>query len=204
MIQATLAQFEAEHGRQALTDALIASQSDFPDGMNYCGTQASWSRGVLQSCLDKLHEEHPSCVAMIDLHTGVAPMGEVALLHFPTDEDDAAQGQRVWRMPHPWFHLGAPGLANYTGLLVQHVRARFGSSWRCAVAEIGTVDRDRIREALRLDRFLRFEGRGELARYREDLLEVFCPAGADWQQKAIARGCALIDHAIQMANSSPR
>ena len=202
-IKAILAKFEAEHGKQALTDALIASQSDFPDGMNYCGTRASWSRGVLQACLERLHEEQPSYVALIDLHTGVAPVGEVALLHFPTDEDDAAQAQRVWRLPHPWCRLGARGLANYNGLLVQDVRTRFGPTWRCAVAEIGTVDRDRIREALRLDRFLRFEGRGEMARCRDDLLEVFCPAGADWQQKAIARGCTLIGPAIEMANASP-
>jgi hypothetical protein len=199
-IKVALAQFEAGHGKQALTDALIASQGDFPDGMNYCGTRASWSRGVLQAALEALAGEHPDRVVLLDLHTGVAPMGEVALLHFPLDADDAVQGRRVWHMPHPWFHFGAPGLANYSGLLVQDARTRFGPSWHCAVAEIGTVDRERIREALRLDRFLRFQARGELAQYRQELLEVFCPSSAAWQQQALDRGCALIDHAVASAS----
>ncbi len=210
-IDAALAFYEAAHGAKALTNALIAPQSDHRDGLNFTGHAPSWSRATLEAMLAKLAAGRPRRVALIDLHTGVAPPGEIAVLQFPADAEDAARARRLWSVPAPGFQLGAQGLADYSGLLVQGARAVLGPGSVCGVAEIGSVDRGAIREALRLDRWLRFHGRAAGASApaagtqapaagaeaaRDRLLAVFCPQDAPWQDAALGRGCALIDHTI--------
>jgi hypothetical protein len=196
-IDETLAAFAAAHGAQALTNALIAPQSDHADGLNYTGAAPSWSRRTLEPMLAAVAARAPQRVAVLDLHAGVAALGEIALLHFPLDADDAARAGRLWTVPMSGFQLGAQGLADYSGLLVQGARRVLGPGSVCGVAEIGTVDRAAIREALRLDRWLRFHGRTTgNAEARAQLFAVFCPSDAAWQDAAIARGCRLIDHTI--------
>ena len=191
------AAFEGQHGTQALTTALIGPQSTHADGMNFTGTAPSWSRLLLESVLDRFRKNGARRVMLIDLHAGVAPRGEVALLHFPSEAGDAERARRVWGSGLPGIGVGAQGLADYSGLLVQGAQRRLGSSIHAVVAEIGTVDRLTIREALRLDRWLRHHGdplRDETV--RERLIAAFCPRDPVWEEAAIRRGVGLLEFAM--------
>jgi hypothetical protein len=190
----TFAAFEREHGTQALTNALIGPQSTHPDGLNYTGRSPSWSRTLIEVLLDRMRTGGARRVMLVDLHAGVAPRGEIALLHFPSDSGDAERGRRIWAADWPGMHFGAQGLADYSGLLVQGARRLFGPALHAVVAEIGTVDRMTIREALRLDRWLRHHGDpiGDEG-VRERLIDAFCPRDQVWEETAVRRGVELLD-----------
>lgn len=190
--------FERAHGAQGLTNALIGPQSSHPDGMNFTGRRAAWSRLVIESVLSSLLERDPRRVLLLDLHAGVARRGEIAVLHFPADSDDAARARRLLDLGLPGVQFGAQGLADYSGLLVQGARHGLGDRLCAVVAEMGTVERLGIRQALRLDRWLRHHGnplRDQIVRDR--LLEAFCPDDRDWEQAVLRHGLALLDRAIE-------
>ncbi len=190
--------FELRHGAQGLTNALIGPQSSHPDGMNFTGRQAAWSRRVFESVLALLLEREPRRVLLVDLHAGVARRGEIAVLHFPEDDEDAARARRLLDLGLPGLQFGAQGLADYSGLLVQGARRQLGERLCAVVAEIGTVERLMIRQALRNDRWLRHHGdplRDQLV--RDGLLEVFCPSDRDWEEAALRHGLLLLDRALE-------
>jgi hypothetical protein len=185
--------FETTEGSQALTNALIGPQSTHPDGMNYTGVAPSWSRRVLEGALERLHARGAERMLLIDLHAGVAARGEIALLHFPAGPEDSDRGRRIWSDGRAGIRVGAQGLADYSGLLVQGARALIGSQMHAVVAEFGTTDRLKIREALRLDRWLRHEGDVlRDASVRERLIDVFCPRDSQWEANVMARGAELL------------
>jgi hypothetical protein len=198
LTQAALAElfedFVGAYGAQGLTNALIGPQSTHPDGMNFTGHAPSWSRRLLEASLACLLEREPRRVLLVDLHAGVAPRGEIAVLHFPADEQDAARARRLLDLGRPGLQFGAQGLANYSGLLVQGAQRLLGDRVCAVVAELGTVDRQGIRQALRLDRWLRHHGDPDRdLRIRDQLLEVFCPIDPDWERDVLQRGLELLD-----------
>lgn len=203
-VDAALSGFATRHGAQALTDAMIGGQYEFPDGLNFGGHALQWSLSTLHAALaEPLASAAPSL--LIDLHTGIAPWGEAAILSF--EEKDTPRERlaaRLFALPeHEGWHFGAPGLAKFTGLavtgLIHHARHR---RMLGAVVEFGTTDRPAIRRALRLDRYLRFardldcERRDALAR---EVREVFYPRDRAWRARCASLGAALFDHLLSVS-----
>jgi hypothetical protein len=69
------------HSITELKQALAGGQYDFPDGLYYGGTQASWSRKTWQSIVQK-HVMTPYLqnIWHVDLHTGHGPRGKMQIL----------------------------------------------------------------------------------------------------------------------------
>jgi hypothetical protein len=180
---AALAAFAAEHGAQALTDALIGGQYDFPDGMNYGGAALAWPVAALRDLVKELAAHH-SGLLLLDLHTGVAPAGEAAVLPFagPSGTPD---GRHLLTAGDPRFAIGAPGLAAMTGVLAAGLARHVAPVPMLAtVVEFGTVTRAEIRRALRLDLALRVATPPDAATEaaaRRAVVEAFFPSDPAWR-----------------------
>lgn len=200
-VDAALSAYATRHGAQALTDAMIGGQYEYPDGLNFGGQVLQWSLSTLRAALDEpLASGAPSL--LIDLHTGIAPWGEAAILSF--EEQDTPRERlaaRLFALPaHEGWHFGAPGLAKFTGLavtgLMHHARHQ---RMLGAVVEFGTTDRPAIRRALRLDRYLRFAGDLDRARrdaFAREIREVFYPRDPAWRARCATLGAALFAHLL--------
>jgi hypothetical protein len=70
----TLLAFAAEHGFDALQDAVSRGQYRHPHGVFYGGTTAVWSQRTLEAIVRR-HLTGAERVGVIDLHTGLGPFG---------------------------------------------------------------------------------------------------------------------------------
>jgi hypothetical protein len=180
---AALDAFAAAHGAQALTDALIGGQYEFPDGMNYGGAAPAWPVRALCGLARDLARRHESLL-LLDLHTGVAPSGEAAVLPFAGPADTQA-ARRLLTGGDPRFAIGAPGLASMTGVVALGLAQLVAPVPMLAtVVEFGTVARAGIRRALRLDLALRVAPPADpatAARARREVVEAFFPSDPVWR-----------------------
>lgn len=191
----------AQHGARALTNALLSGQYHAADGLNYGGAAPAWATQELTALLHR--ETRPGeRVQVLDLHTGVAERGALALLAFQdTTPPDPAQAALVRSMARrPGNVIGAEGLADHVGLIVTGIGAALPDRRVSgAVIELGTAPRRQIRAALLLDLWLRryappsplYELRcdaADAARLRRSLLTVFSPLDdPEWRDDLVAQ-----------------
>jgi len=194
-IAAGLADYAAAHGAQALTDALIGGQYVVPDGLNYGGVRREWSLRVVDDIVRRLGRDGGWRI-VVDLHAGIAPRGDAAILCFGTPEDPltAVEAGYFAAPADDRFHFGAPGLAAFTGLLVTGLKREQGPRTIGAVVEFGTTTRAAIRIALCRDLWLRFHAPADpaaVAEARDAIREVFYPAAPAWRARLAELGDVL-------------
>ncbi|MCC7426328.1 MAG: DUF2817 domain-containing protein [Alphaproteobacteria bacterium] len=193
-----LENYARAHGAQALTDAMLGGQYDFSDGLNYGGRGLAWANRQALAICAELARRHEA-LTIIDLHTGVAPFGEAALLTFAGGPPEAA--------PHPLlppgdarFHAGAAGLASMTGITVSGIaRTLAPLPVLGAVLEFGTVARTEIRAALREDLWLRLSPPADPARAaaaHAAIRRAFYPDDPAWRASLLGLADALFDHML--------
>jgi len=190
------------HGVPAVTDALARGQYEFPDGLFYGGRAPEWSNRTLREILAR-HLPPGRDVVAIDLHTGLGPYGLPYFLCFQPPESEGwervcrAYGEGV-REAHKSYQGGRR--PDFTGLLidalghiVQHRR------YAGLVIEFGTRAHNQVKDALRLDRWLKF-GRGtaqaDRATLKQQVVEDFCPSNPEWRRSVLAHSDALLDKAL--------
>ncbi|WP_233236536.1 M14 family metallopeptidase [Bordetella sp. LUAb4] len=195
--------YRALHGDDAVFNATASGQYRHAQGLVYGGQQREWSNLTLERILHD-HLSQTRKVAFIDWHTGIGEYGEPFFLCFNADgSEEQEQAARWWgrdrvlgQRPH--------GLArpNYQGLVFRGVEAFLpGREVAGAVVEFGTRGLH-MREALRLDQWLRFHAPREpdAARdqqLRADLIDAFVPYSGIWRRAVIRHGIAITDQALQ-------
>ena len=207
ILLAALDAHAAQHGARAVTNALLSGQYHAADGLNYGGDAPAWATQELVALL--LRETHPGeRVQVLDLHTGVAGRGALALLAFqvatPPDPAQAALLRCMAR--RPGNAIGAEGLADHSGLIVTGIGAALPDRRVSgAVVELGTAPRRQIRAALLLDLWLRrhappsplHELRCDAAAavlLRRGLLTVFSPLDdPEWRDVLVAQTRGMAD-----------
>ncbi|MFL7905518.1 M14 family metallopeptidase [Azospirillum argentinense] len=192
--------FRAEHGADALFDALARGQYTHPDGLVYGGRGREWSNRTLEAIV-RDHLEAAEKVAFIDWHTGIGDFAEPFFLCFNEDGGELFERAASWwgdgrvkgQRPH--------GLArpNYQGLVFQGVQAFLGGRPMVgAVIEFGTRGAA-MRRALRLDQWLRFKAEPGTDRYamlRDDMLDAFVPVQQAWRDATLRHGLAITRQAV--------
>ncbi|OZI30187.1 deacylase [Bordetella genomosp. 10] len=202
-VKEALEAFRARHGDDAAFNALASGQYRHPQGLVYGGRQREWSNLTLERILQD-HLGHAEKVAFIDWHTGIGEYGEPFFLCFNADgSEEQAQAVRWWgrdrvlgQRPH--------GLArpDYQGLVFRGVEAFLpGRKVAGAVIEFGTRGLH-MREALRLDQWLRFRAGRDPddlrdRQLRADLIDAFVPYSGIWRRAVIRHGIAITDQALQ-------
>lgn len=188
--QGGLDAYAEAHGRDTMMDALIRGQYSHADGMNYGGSQREWPNLMLENILGT-YLGHARHVGFIDWHTGIGDSEELVFLCFNEEGGDLHRRVGDW-----WgaenvtrdaaFASAGRKRPNYKGLVFHGVeqflpRAEMAG----AVIEFGTRGSPAMYEALRLDRWLRFEtdrwspdNKDKL----EDLFDAFCPRAQAWRE----------------------
>lgn len=157
--RARLLGYARDNGFPALVQAMSGGQYSHPDGIFYGGAGPTWSRRTLETILTKRLASAKS-VCFLDYHTGLGPEGyaEQIITRGP--------GTGEYRRARDWF--GAAVASVDAG---ESVSARIAGDWLDAspgllphaevtgvAMEYGTVDTNRVLDALRADNWLHARG----------------------------------------------
>lgn len=149
----------ASHGMAAFQAAITMGQHQFPDGLFFGGTAATWSNLSLRSVL-KAYGGRARRLAWIDLHTGLGPSG-VGERIFACRDDAAALGRaKAWwggggATPITSIYDGSSSSAKLTGLMFQSVYEACPQAEYTGIAlEYGTEPIGEVINALRGDHWL--------------------------------------------------
>ena len=199
-VDAVLAAFTEQHGRDALFDTLARGQYVHPDGLMYGGHEREWSNRTLEAIVQETLGDAEK-VAFIDWHTGIGDYGKPFFLCF--NEPGGALFARAcdW-----WGRDNVVGVRphgmerpSYTGLVFHGVQRFLGNREMCgAVIEFGTRG-VAMRRVLRLDQWLRRQDGLDpdvRAALQADMMDAFCPFDGQWRADTLACGLDLTDRAI--------
>jgi Protein of unknown function (DUF2817) len=197
--KATFAEYERQHGRNALEVAISGGQYTDPMGAFFGGAKPAHGRLVTEDLMQqyKLHERD---LAVIDLHSGLGPFGygEIICDHPPT-----SPGVRVaqdWygdsvTLPAMGTSSSVPkiGLMDYAWHGIMNERS-------CHVTlEFGTYPTDQLFEVLLKDHQLwaQPDNIQERSEHGQHMRQHFCPNDAAWKAMVLFRARQVIAQALQ-------
>lgn len=165
--------------------------------MNFGGQGPSWSNETVSGLLPKMLANTRK-LAFAEWHTGLGAYGE--LCHICVHDIASPSYARVFdwlgndaRKTMAVAFDGAAGVTpSYTGLFSAWLPTAV--PWaECAglAMEVGTYDNEKVTDALRIDRWLKF-GKGSSAQrevLRAEMMERLCPVDPGWRRRAVANGC---------------
>jgi Protein of unknown function (DUF2817) len=195
-----LERFRAEHGADALYNALMSGQYTQPDGLIYGGRQREWSNRTLEEIVETFLASAEK-IAFIDWHTGIGEYGKPFFLCFNDPDSDLFDRAARWWGGDQIKRARPHGLSRpeYTGLVFHGMQQFLGNRPMCgAVIEIGTRGQ-KMRRILRLDLWLRFRAQRGSEVYdmlRADMDDAFCPFDQEWREGVIDHGLAITRQAV--------
>ncbi len=189
------------HGKDELKRAIAGGQYDFPLGLFFGGHGPSKTRLLLEEQMPRWigSAEH---VIHLDVHTGLGPRGNLALLL----EDTVVPDRVRWlsdRFGEERVEWSGEGIAYPTrGGLGTWCQATFADrTYDFLCAEFGTDPGVRVLAALRAENQAYHWGRPEThstRRARRRLLEVFAPSDLAWRASTLAQGVELVQRAREV------
>ncbi|WP_411725242.1 DUF2817 domain-containing protein [Methyloglobulus sp.] len=195
----TFAEFEQQHGRNALEMAISGGQYLDPTGPFYGGKMPTHGRLVTEGLMRqyKLHERD---LAIIDLHSGLGPYGygEIICDHHP-----ASPGTRI---AHDWYGdsvtlpaLGTSSSVPKTGLMDYAWHAIMNGRSCHVTLEFGTYPTDRLFEVLLRDHQLWAQPDNGSARleHSQQMHQHFCPNDEAWKALVLFRARQVIAQALR-------
>lgn len=197
-----LSSYAAEHGEDALFDAISRGQYTHPDGVFYGGCQPEWENRILRQVLED-HLQACSKVAVIDWHTGIGTYGQPFFLVFNHEESEEFRQAGKW-----WGRTRVEGVRphgrrvpGYQGLVVRGVESCLrGRSVVSAVIEFGTRGAEAGGIAIRQDQWLRLHGKdadpGIRAQLKADLLDSLNPVAYEWRDSVLEHGLEIMRAAV--------
>ena len=192
-----LQDYRQRYGLPAFINAVISGQYQYPDGMSYGGTGATWSRQTLEEIL--LHYAGTAeGVCLVDIHSGLGPYGHGTVVCMQ-------QGEDLDRARH-WFgkRLSAP--LQDTGPARRHFHPTMGHPSQAyqrilkqaqvtsIVLEFGTYSSENNLKALLDDHWLEFNGDGRpgtAGDIKSDILKAHYPDDLHWRESVWA-GCERV------------
>ena len=154
-----LLDYARTNGFKAMAQVISGGQYTHPDGLFFGGSAPTWSRLTLEAIF-KEHLSSASDIGLIDYHTGLGPEG------YAEQIISAAHGSEEYHRAVLWH-----GLAATSQTSGDSVSARLAGDWLDAAPgllgharvtgialEYGTVDSNRVLDALRADNWLHAHG----------------------------------------------
>lgn len=195
--------WKERHGHSVYMDATSKGQYTHADGLNYGGSDREWSNQALETVIAR-HLDGVKKIALIDWHTGLGERGQPFFLCFNE------RGGGAWERACQWWGrenvessggFGGAARPNYTGLLFHGVqRFAAGAEVTGAVVEFGTLGNDDMRQALQMDRYLKFGGlldATQRAVMREQVLDAFVPLSLLWRRSVLGHAMKIQHQALQ-------
>lgn len=189
----------------AFKAAVGKGQYDYPHGIIFGGTSATWCNRVLRDFVAAL----PRTVkhgAVLDFHTGLGERGGLEI--FCEDKPDSTEFRRCaeWYAGHTVTSLGDAASVGYeiTGSIFQaFTRSQRSIQWTCADLEFGTENLVKVLLALQADNWLHCfsQGVSPLApRIQEMMRASFSPEANEWQAIVLQTGTSIIRQALTALN----
>jgi hypothetical protein len=199
-------EFLQTHGVEAAMAAIRRGQHAFPKGITFHGTEASWSRRVVEQ-IGRDHLAGARQIDVLDIHTGYGGFGE--LLVIPT----APAGDSLHQRIQDWF----PAQAYVWGqdaLIPMHPEGPY-HLWQEQLGtpvlndvglEFGTYDLNQRFDLFRANNCFHAYGdplspaaRAVARNYRE----MYCPPSPAWRALVLERGLEFIHTYIERLQDAP-
>ncbi|MBI2769604.1 MAG: DUF2817 domain-containing protein [Burkholderiales bacterium] len=190
---AAIGAFVASRGEAAYQAAITRGQHEFPGGMFFGGTSASWSNATLREVL-RTHARGAARIGWIDVHTGLGPNGVGERIYAgPRDEAAYARAQAWWdgggRTPVTSIYDGSSSSAYLTGLMWTSLHEECPQVEYTGIAmEYGTVPVMQALQALRAEHWLHQHPEAPAAlaeQIRRQMLEAFYTDTDAWKEKVL-------------------
>jgi hypothetical protein len=185
---ATLLDYGARNGMDALQAAVSGGQYTHPDGVFYGGTGPVRSQQLMREILQE-HTDAADQVVILDLHTGLGAWGEVEVItHEVPGSPGFAEVERWWGA-HP---IGSSTSGDSVSAPLTGEWMAAASNWLAprqviaAALEWGTVDPITVLLALRADNWLHTRGDPtgpDAAPIKEQLRAAFAPDDPAWFER---------------------
>lgn len=207
-IFAALAEFRAEVGEQAYSDAFNGGQYTHADGLYYGGVREQWSNRAFRRALRE-HVSSARHAAMIDFHTGIGPADGHVFLCFHPQGGPAYERARSWWGERAVNRDGVThkAVARYQGLLVDAFVGQLADTTQttAVVVEFGTLPREQMQRASLAARWL-WAQQPEDQTLRDglmrDIREAFYPSDLAWRQRVLDQSVGIINAALAGVGAS--
>ena len=211
---AQLQDWIAAHGELTYQATVVGGQYDFPDGLFYGGTQASWSSNTLLDVMTRYSARREQ-LAWIDIHTGLGARGHGEKIY--AGRQDAAElarakawwGADVFAPFDPGSGSSSTEIAGpVSGLAYRLPRWQAGQLAVTSMAlEFGTVPLPEMLHALRGDNWLRqFPAAASAAdahTIREAMLAAFYCDQEDWKGMIVGQLKTSVVQALAGLKATP-
>ncbi|MEO7105205.1 MAG: M14 family metallopeptidase [Rhodoferax sp.] len=157
--QAAIAAYIEKEGLASYQSAVSQGQHEFPDGMFFGGTDATWSNKTVRQVL-QTYGRKAKRIAWMDLHTGLGPSGLGERIFACRDEAAALARARAWwggagATPVTSMYDGSSNSARLTGMMWCAVYEECPQAEYTGIAmEYGTLPILEMLGALRADHWL--------------------------------------------------
>ena len=195
------ADYEAEHGHAALTDAIAAGQYGDPQGVFYGGTQPVWSNRNLRAILAPFNAT-VKLAAFVDLHTGLGPygFGEIMSNHGAKEPGHFLM-KEWWGSEATYFDDGTSSSYLVLGDINIGVCQTLSNAKVAGITlEYGTIPKEEMLTAVRADNWLYVHGDVASKQGREIKAQIraaFYQEHDDWKQMVAERGHYVIDRMLK-------
>ena len=176
-------------------------QTRHADGIFFAGKDPEWGNQVFRKIIND-HLSSATTIGYIDWHTGVGCYGEIVHLFFDEVGSPEHRAASSWWADRDnggsAFNAGV--MPKYEGLLCRAIRQELPKPRIAgAVIEFGTADDYSVFRADRLDRWIKFEGRGDpqLDKLREEYRNSCCPNELGWRRFVMREGPLKIEQLVQ-------
>ncbi len=193
--QKAIASYIESHGAKAFQAAVTQGQHQFPDGLFFGGTSATWSNQTLRGVL-RSHGAAARRIGWIDLHTGLGPNGVGERIFAGPNDPAALQRAHAWwdsdgNSKVTSIYDGSSSSAFLTGLMWMSVKEECPQAEYTGIAmEYGTVPVPEVVDALRGEHWLNLhvEAPLELARaIKQRMFNAFFTDTDDWKGQIITQ-----------------
>jgi len=196
-VDAAIESFISRHGRAAFLAALFGGQYSEPQGVNFGGSQPTWSNRTLKAIL-KRYVTPGRRVAVVDIHTGVGEFGQGTII------STAAAGSAELGRARKWFGERVIGLSESSDDFPYEVQGDLCSGVRSVLLDIevtavalefGTYEIDRLAD-LQIRDCRRLNGNPERPDLASELLGFFYPADPSWLRLIRTRAAEVFEQAM--------
>jgi hypothetical protein len=185
--------------------ALSGGQYTHPEGVQFGGSRATWTRSTLEAIWARHLTGAQEAIAL-DIHTGLGPMGRLTVFQTADEAEVAAELGRRWFPEHLYRADREPELKVDHGLMGPGLDAWADSRLRTStfVVEFGTHDVAQGVQAFRADNWLHHHGEPASPTGREirqAMIDFFSVDDEPWRAGVATDGLAAIGTVLD--DSSP-
>ena len=206
---AAIAGFIEKNGAGAFQSAVSGGQHEFPDGLFFGGTEATWSNLTIRQVL-RDHGRTAGKLAWIDIHTGLGPSG-VGERIFACKDDKAAfaRASQWWggggATPVTSIYDGSSTSAFLTGLMWMSAYEECPQAEYTGLAmEYGTLPFPQVTQALRAEHWLNNhpDAPADLAKQiKQQMMDAFYTDTDVWKERIVSQAREALLQAVNGLSS---